>query len=264
MENIALAGSRNVRDLGGTVVDGGTVREKLLLRGGNLFACTQRDAAILRDEYGLSLIVDLRTSVERIGKPDRSIPGVENVHIPLFAESTVGITRERLPRLTDDLAEIIPDLTVLYRRMVSIECRDNLSRVVQTIMDAIVQGRTVLFHCTEGKDRAGLTAAILLSALGAPRKAIMADYLFTNTVCTRKADRYYWLARMLRKDKATSEKLRAVFSVRADYLEAAFSAIEEEWGSTEAFIVQGLGVGPDRLEAFRNAAIAEEIAEGVR
>ena len=91
----------------------------------------------------------------------------------------------------------------------------------------------------------------------APREAVMADYLFTNTVCTRKADRYYWLARMLRKDKATSEKLRAVFSVRTDYLNAAFSAIDEDWGGTEAFIVQGLGVGPDRLEAFRNAAIAE-------
>lgn len=34
----------------------------------------------------------------------------------------------------------------------------------------------VLFHCTSGKDRTGVTAALLLSAVGVPREVIVQDY----------------------------------------------------------------------------------------
>lgn len=37
-----------------------------------------------------------------------------------------------------------------------------------------------LFHCTEGKDRAGWTAAMLLSLVGVDRETVYADYLLTN------------------------------------------------------------------------------------
>ena len=39
----------------------------------------------------------------------------------------------------------------------------------------------ILFHCTEGKDRTGFTAAIFLSALGVDDQ-VLADYLLTNLV----------------------------------------------------------------------------------
>lgn len=259
MENIALAGSKNVRDLGGIAVDGGTVRNRLLLRGGNLFACTPRDAGILRDEYGLSLIVDLRTSSERDEKPDVRVPDAENMHMPLFDESTVGITRERSFSAIGELAKIaeyIPDLEDLYRLMVSAECRDRLALAVRTVMSAVVEGRTVLFHCTEGKDRTGLLAAILLSMLGASREAILADYLFTNTVNTRKANRYYRLVRLLNRDKAAAEKMHAVFLARAEYLDAALDSIDENWGGMAPFVEQGLDVDSACLDAFKEAAIA--------
>lgn len=258
LENITLAGSKNVRDLGGIVAAGGTVRNRLLLRGGNLFACTPRDVTILRDKYGLSLIVDLRTSSERDEKPDVCVPGAENVHMPLFAESTLGITRERSFSMLGELAKIaeyIPDLDDLYRLMVSADCRHELALAVQTVMNAVLEGRTVLFHCAEGKDRTGLMASILLSMLGASREAIMADYLFTNTVNMRKANRYYRILRLLTRDRAAAEKMRAVFEARAEYLDAALDSIDEDWGGMDAFVEQGLGVDSACLNSFRQMAI---------
>lgn len=258
MENIALTGIKNVRDLGGIAVDGGIVRNRLLLRGGSLFACTPRDAEILRNEYGLSLIIDLRTSSERDEKPDVRVPDTENVHIPLFEGSTMGITRERSFSTVGGLAKLadrIPDLEDLYRLMVSTECRDELALAVHTIVNAVSEERTVLFHCAEGKDRTGLVAAILLSILGASREAIMADYLFTNTVNTRKANRYYRLVRLLSRDKTAAEKIRAVFSARAEYLNAALNSIDEDWGGMASFVEQELGVDSAFLEAFRQTAI---------
>ena len=260
MENIALAGSRNIRDLGGIAVEGGVVRDRLLLRGGSLFACTPRDMSLLRDEHGLSLIVDLRTPTERSQKPDKTIAGVDNVHIPLFEEATVGITREQVRGLKSDLAQLIPSMDVLYQRMVSDDCRGNVALAVRTILEAAASGRTVLFHCTEGKDRTGLMAALLLSTLGASREDILDDYLFTNTVNERKANRYYWLVRVLRRDEAVAEKLRSVYSASADYLDAAFDAMNEDWGGVMPFMEQGLGIDPALLDAFRSNAV-ERTAE---
>ena len=257
---IVLAGSKNVRDLGGIAVEGGVVRDGLLLRGGNLFACTPRDAKILRDELGVSLVIDLRTATERSEKPDIRIEGVENVHLPLFTESVAGVTHEDATARLDELAKIIPVMTELYRRMVSDECRESLSLTMQAIMDSAIQGRTVLFHCTEGKDRTGLVAAILLTALGASRDQVMADDLFSRKASARKAQRYYWLVRLLRRDREAAEKLRAAFSISEEYLDSAFAAIDETWGSVDGFLVEGLGVSADRLCLFRQAATT--ISEG--
>jgi len=36
------------------------------------------------------------------------------------------------------------------------------------------------FNCAAGKDRTGVAAALLLTALGVPRETVIADYLLTN------------------------------------------------------------------------------------
>jgi protein-tyrosine phosphatase len=40
--------------------------------------------------------------------------------------------------------------------------------------------RPALFHCVAGKDRTGVLAALLLSALGVPQEAIIEDYARTG------------------------------------------------------------------------------------
>ena len=51
----------------------------------------------------------------------------------------------------------------------------------------------LLFHCTAGKDRTGMAAYLILSALGVEQKIIMEDYLLTNTVT--QEFRNHWFAR---------------------------------------------------------------------
>ncbi len=40
--------------------------------------------------------------------------------------------------------------------------------------------RAVLWHCTGGKDRTGLAAMLILSALGVDEETVVKDYLLTN------------------------------------------------------------------------------------
>src|SRR5436309_1967722 len=45
----------------------------------------------------------------------------------------------------------------------------------------LLAGRAPLvFNCTAGKDRTGVAAALLLTALGVPRESVVQDYLLTN------------------------------------------------------------------------------------
>lgn len=244
---------RNFRDLGGIACNGGQVKSGALLRSGHLAKLKPRDVETLIGCYDLGLIVDLRTASERAEKPDATIPGVENRHAPLFAESAVGITHERASDGLATLEDRLPDMQNLYRSMVSGENAANLSKAVGMIVDAVTGGRAVLYHCTEGKDRTGIVTLVLLSMLGATQEAIAEDYLRTNETARTKANRLSWLVRLLKRDKAVAEKMRGVFLADISYLNAAIDEINATWGSIAAFTVDGLSIDEGRQTAFRHA-----------
>ena len=107
-----------------------------------------------------------------------------------------------------------------------------------------------LMHCAAGKDRAGLSIAVTLLALGVERDAIVADYLESNA-----AHRRYKVRRNGSSAGAYSpevmELLSPLFDARAEYLTAAFETIEETWGSVDAYLEQGLGLTPELRERLR-------------
>ena len=255
MQNIHLKGLRNTRDLGGMQAADGVVRAGLLLRGGHLHDVKPREAVALQAEYNLSTIIDLRTDIERDEKPDAAIPGAEYRHMPILDEATVGITHEQR---SDDRASLLarlPDIRMLYASMVSGEAAQRLGAVVRFVMQSAVRGQAVLYHCTEGKDRTGLVSLMLLSVLGVPEDVIMQDYLFTNGYANARARKYYWLVRLLKRDKEAAAKIRGLFIADASYLEAAMDAAKQDYGSMSAFLTHGLGIGEQEQLAFKESMI---------
>ena len=92
--------------------------------------------------------------------------------------------------------------------------------------------RPVLFHCTAGKDRTGLAAALILTALGVPRAAVVRDYLAT-------ADLWRPDERLLAQMPAAVHG--AVFGVDVAYLDAAFAELERVPGGVQGFVRGALG-----------------------
>jgi protein-tyrosine phosphatase len=90
-----------------------------------------------------------------------------------------------------------------------------------------------------GKDRTGLAAALLLTALGASRDTVFDDYLLSNTYWEMPTD-------VLREE--SEEVRKAVFTADPHYLEAAFAAMSEHYGSAESFVQNALGLNPARRE----------------
>lgn len=162
---LLVEGVLNARDLGGLHGELGTVRSRAVLRAACLSGLTERGASTL-EELGLRTVIDLRTPPEREAEPDRvaGMPGLEDVH---------ELRIEVLGTLHGLPAGYMP----LYRHLVD-HCGDGIVEVLEYL--ARPGTLPALVHCMVGKDRTGLTVALLLELLGVPREEIIADYVASN------------------------------------------------------------------------------------
>ncbi|MFF9768142.1 tyrosine-protein phosphatase [Streptomyces sp. NPDC053086] len=249
-----LAGVRNFRDVGGLpTVDGRRVRHGVLFRSGHLAHATEEDAAFLAS-LGLHTVFDFRNAADqKLEGPDVELPGVRNVNLPL-SDPADGAEFWKMVRDgdLDQLRAILEDgkgaarMTASYRKIVKERTAEH-SRVLRALADDSVPA---LMHCAAGKDRAGISIAVTLLALGVEREAIVADYLESNA-----KHRRYKVRRSGSADTAyTAEVMDLIsplFDARAEYLEAAFASIEETWGDVETYLAQGLGLTPESRERLR-------------
>ena len=103
-----------------------------------------------------------------------------------------------------------------------------------------------LFHCTAGKDRTGWAAALLLEIAGVDRDTIMADYLLTNDVSSATRDKYLALiAEHLGPEKVAVYEPTMI--VEASYLQTAYDAVAELYGSIDGYLRDGLGLADQTI-----------------
>jgi protein-tyrosine phosphatase len=109
----------------------------------------------------------------------------------------------------------------------------------------------MLFHCTAGKDRAGFAAALALLAAGVPRDTVMQDYLLTNGFSAEHTESTLRILRLVSFFRTAPEDVRPLFEARREYLQTAFDTIDEKYGSTDAYLRQGLGADDALLARVR-------------
>lgn len=133
-----------------------------------------------------------------------------------------------------------------YRTMIKHRTAEH-SRVLHALAEDSVPA---LMHCAAGKDRAGLSIAVTLLALGVEREAVVTDYLESNA-----KHRRYKVHRSSTSASAWSpevmELLSPLFDARAEYLQAAFDTLEATWGDVDSYLEQGLKVTPQTRERLR-------------
>ena len=123
----------------------------------------------------------------------------------------------------------------LYRAVV----RQQSARLAQFFAHVLAAEQPLVFHCTAGKDRTGVAAALLLSALGVQPDLVMQDFLLTNRVFRPPT---------LVADELPPDARRALWSVRAQYLQAALQVIESEHGGLVPYLRDVLGLSPTMLD----------------
>jgi protein-tyrosine phosphatase len=187
---------------------------------------TESAAEVLLEQYHLKAVIDLRTFIEREEMPDYGIAGVEYLHIPLFDEARAGSSHEKSTR---DMDARIPDMTDLYRRIVTDECSAARIKEVIGILNDNRREGAVLWHCTEGKDRCGIISAWFLLSKGIEQDTVMRDYLKTNETAEKRAAYYYNVALEKCGSVAVAEKVRDAFLAKRGYMEPVIDILAQRF-----------------------------------
>lgn len=253
---LPLEGGINFRDLGGyTTPEGASVRWGKLFRSGDNSQLTDADYDYLR-RLGIRTVCDFRANDERGRSPTRAERFGEGVSYVAwdYAQVIEGDEFGAALRESRDPAATATELmTGFYRQM-----PDLFADRYRTVFDTLKSGDGMLFQCSAGKDRTGLMAALLLGALGVERTQIFADYDLSNHVEGIR-ERHTGDARhqeqedpaMAMFSRLPPEAIEAFMGVQPVYLQAAFDAIEADYGSLEGYLDKALGVSAADLQALR-------------
>ncbi len=252
MEIIKQKRLKNYRDLGGIkTIDGRVTKPHMLIRGTTLFDPTLLGIKILKEKYHLKTIIDLRTDKELLEKPDVLIEGVDIVHMPIITEIVAGISHEKKVRSMKSLV-MMPRMEDLYVSMVTAESLDNVVKVLKYILTLSIEKFSVVFHCTAGKDRTGVIAALLLSFLGVDRATVIHDYLLTNKNVQFKANLAYLGLLITKGNHKLAHKIKHYFMAEPDFIKASLNQLEKDFGSLEEFFKQKLGFTPAEETEIKN------------
>ncbi|KAB1644631.1 tyrosine-protein phosphatase [Pseudoclavibacter sp. CFCC 14310] len=235
---IRLPGLVNLRDIGGLpLANGGQTRPQRLYRSA---APGALDPAATQwfETSGIDTIVDLRTTYERTNLP--TTLGVrrpiQTIHLPLL-EGSLQASLSGLPTLPD-----------LYRGML-----DDDAAVFAAVARDIAEDRgAVLVHCTAGKDRTGVTVALLLLAVGVPQDAVVADYAETTANLAGR-----WLQGTLAKVEAAgavvTDALRTLIAeAPPEALEAAIDHLDTRYGSAVEYLLRN-GLSDAEVAALQSS-----------
>ncbi len=250
---IPLEGTINTRDLGGYLSsDGRKVKYQRLVRTDYLGHITDNDIAFLHDILKARYEVDMRGSDEIRRNPNRPVPGLQLIHMPIQDDLNEGydlnphthydIEDQAIKGTLDYLfrMDLNGDLTnafeKVYRDFLSPFGAEHYAKFLRLCLDN--QEGCILFHCADGKDRSGLAAAILLTCLGVDHQTIIKDYLRTNENTKEKA---LYREKYLRDvchvdDEIVINSIKMIAGVRENWLEAAFDEMKKQAGSIPAFI----------------------------
>lgn len=238
---LGLTGAPNFRDAGGyRTTDGRWVRYGVVYRSPALTLT----GAELATASGLGITgdFDLRTTAEATATPDAALTGAAYVHLNVMGDAT-GAT---IPAVSSP-EQAAGFMVAAERSFVDADTAKAAYRELFTHL-ATDEGAS-LFHCTAGKDRTGWANAVLLTLLGVPQETVMEDYLLSNTYYLNSPAVQAQLNALPASYRAIYERFMAV---DASYLQAGLDRVAEEYGSMEAYAVEGLGLTPQLLEQLRD------------
>ena len=246
-----LEGALNFRDLGGYVgLDGRTVRWGRVFRSDALHALTDRDVAVIA-ELGLRSVFDLRWSHERERQPTVLVASdrLRSVHLMVGEDPDLTNTPELMDQILDGSLPEADDgfMATMYADML----RDGAATFGRLLTHlAEDDWLPALFHCTAGKDRTGISAALLLSVLGVDECTIVDDYELSTLYRSNK--RIEELRPAIEAAGVDVEKVRPFLSARRPVMEATLRHLREDHGGVEAYLTERAGVSRETLARLRS------------
>ena len=243
LRHVPLQGAINFRDLGGYATsDGRHVKWKTIYRSADISKLTPADLDTLQARH-VWYDVDLRGVAESAKAPDKINPGTNYVLCPAGSDSLNAQMQHNMFQTRNGDSMML----TWYTNTAYLTARYQpffVKLLARPDTDALV------FHCTAGKDRTGIGAALLLYALGVPYATIEADYTATNYY--RSLDNGRSLQLMVNQYHLNEGVARSMNAAKSEYLKATFDAIRSQYGSVDHYLEAELGLTPDKRELLKN------------
>jgi protein-tyrosine phosphatase len=242
---VAFEGVTNFRDLGGyATADGGRTRWGRVFRSDALHRFTPDDRRRY-DALGLHAVYDLRGDQERELHPN-PFPSIEISLLSRPADEP--LPPDRSDRQDADSGEQM--LREMYGGLLA-----NAGPTFGRILNGLAEPDSLpaVIHCTGGKDRTGMTAALLLELLRVPRHQVLDDYELTREYRLREhqAESY---ENMLAAGMAP-EAAAAVLGCPRWTMAGALDELDEVYGGIDAYLTGPAGMPVATLEQLRGALV---------
>jgi len=238
----------NLRDFGGYPTQHGRrVKRGLLYRSASLAHLNDADLAQL-EALDLRLICDLRTSEEIQEAPDRLPRGIEYLHLPAHAHQNSRPSLRNVAGMLFKRSYLERILPRLYTEVMI----DQNPQVFAEIFRRVAQGQLpLLLHCTAGKDRTGLSAALLLSWLGVSEELIIQDYSISNLFYEDFVRVSGRILKQLGQLGIRPHEVYPLLVADPRTLQATFDYIRTHYQSVEAYLRGPVGLDDATLDAVR-------------
>lgn len=243
---VKLQGAINFRDLGGyAVADGRHIRWDRIFRSADISKLTDSDLTILKDKH-IASVVDLRGVKESQQAPDRLNPGTDYILCPAGSDNTLGDWMKALATIkTEPQGDSMMKAFYVKTEFLADRYKPFFARLL-----SLPDDKALLFHCTAGKDRTGIGAALLLYTLGVPYETILNDYTATNYY--RSAENEKTLHSMMQGMHISEPVARELLGAKKEYLEANFNAIREQYGSIDNFLRGPVGLDDAKIKQLKD------------
>ena len=245
----------NARELGGYQTrDGKTVREGVLLRTGALTDASQEELDSLINGYNLTAIIDMRASYELAEDPEPAVDGVAQYNFKIMDEQMMARRAAAIQDvLTDPNVDPVKRMTAIleadvisdqmYVEFLQGETGKTGFRDFFRVLLETPEGNAVLWHCTNGKDRTGVAAMLLLGVLNVDEEIIMEDFLLTNVFFEAEISAMRQKLGAYIQDEAMLEELMVTGKgVYAPYMQNAIDYIKENYGDIPGYVKAELGL----------------------
>ena len=248
----------NTRDLGGIpTADGRTIKHGKLIRSGKLYKIPPKTVEALK-KYGVTTVVDLRIFTEQEDAPDTLWDGVKYVHLPVLCTATPGITREKTmkrtmviesKRIKNEFGTADNYMSEMY---CSVLLNEEPQALLKTVLRLIIDNEgCILWHCSGGKDRAGIVAMLVESLLGVSEDVIVADFVASHRF---QRLRFFWNRAGLVIAPCSLRLKKILYGMMAakpQYLTVAMNRVKEKYGSIVNYCKEVLSVTDDDIELMK-------------
>jgi len=250
----------NFRDLGGIPTkDGRAMQWGKIYRAGDLSNLSKKETEYF-NSLGIKTIVEFRNDKEIKKKPNK-LPKesvINYVRVPIGDES--GNVQEALKKQVLKNRRNADFDSQAFVKNVYKEFIDDYAKQYIPLMQLLLDENNypLLFHCTAGKDRTGLGAALIMGAVGVDKKIIMDDFMLSNYY---RNDHNNKVLRKMTLLGVRQNVAQPLLEVDSTYLQGSFDQMDNNYGDMNTFLDKELGIGDQERETLKSILLTTMASE---